>query len=430
MELSLGRRLRFVAACLTIVTLLGTLGPGALAHPPGEDETEGEGLPPGLEDFEDLPASHWAWPYVRLMGARGILHGYGNGRFGPQDPVTRIELVVLATRLRGAEAEARALESHAVDAALEEAFRDHDTIPTWPGARESVAYALKKGYLWPLTVAGDGNLWATRAATRVEAAVMLLEAAGLGGEALSLAGASLDFKDATDVPEWARAYLALAVRLHILKGREGKLWPNAPVTRCEMAAIMSRLCERVRILTGDVQALSLSTKAGVPSTITILPDGRYPRLEGIGGAGGTGGGQPHPPEPVTLELASGVVVMERGAQVRLADVRVGDHVTLYLDAVGKVLLIEIEEEAAGPTVVRIAGVLAGWTLDAAGRLVIVTMGPLGGPPKNYPVAPGAAITRDGHPAAVGDLRVGQAVLAQVDGNTVQALDIMSADSGS
>ena len=216
MELSLGRRLRFVAACLTIVTLLGTLGPGALAHPPGEDETEGEGLPPGLEDFEDLPASHWAWPYVRLMGARGILHGYGNGRFGPQDPVTRIELVVLATRLRGAEAEARALESHAVDAALEAAFRDHDTIPTWPGARESVAYALKKGYLWPLTVAGDGNLWATRAATRVEAAVMLLEAAGLGGEARSLAGASLDFKDATDVPEWARAYLALAVRLHIL----------------------------------------------------------------------------------------------------------------------------------------------------------------------------------------------------------------------
>jgi len=406
MELSLGRRLRLVAACLTIVTLLGTLGPGALAHPRGEDETEGEGLPPGLEDFEDLPASHWVWPYVRLMGARGILHGY---------------------------------ESHAVDAALEAAFRDHDTIPTWPGARESVAYALKKGYLWPLTVAGDGNLWATRAATRVEAAVMLLEAAGLGGEALSLAGASLDFKDATDVPEWARAYLALAVRLHILKGREGKLWPNAPVTRCEMAAIMSRLCERVRILTGDVQALSLSTKAGVPSTITILPDGRYPRLEGIGGAGGTGGGpgaggtgggQPHPPEPVTLELASGVVVMERGAQVRLADVRVGDHVTLYLDAVGKVLLIEIEEEAAGPTVVRIAGVLAGWTLDAAGRLVIVTMGPLGGPPKNYPVAPGAAITRDGHPAAVGDLRVGQAVLAQVDGNTVQALDIMSADSGS
>jgi len=262
-----------------------------------------------------------------------------------------------------------------------------------------VAYALKKGYLWPLTVAGDGKLWATRAATRVEAA--------------------------TDVPEWARACLALAVRLHILKGREGKLWPNAPVTRCEMAAIMSRLCERARILTGDVQALSLSTKAGVPSTITILPDGRYPRLEGIGG-----GGQPHPPEPVTLELASGVVVMERGAQVRLADVQVGDHVTLYLDAVGKVLLIEIEEEAAGPTVVCIAGVLAGWTLDAAGRLVIVTMGPLGGPPKNYPVAPGAAITRDGHPVAVGDLRVGQAVLAQVDGNTVQALDIMSADRGS
>jgi hypothetical protein len=461
MELSLGRRLRLVAACLTIATLLGSLGPGALAHPPGEGEREDEGLPPGLEDFEDLPASHWAWPYVRLMGARGILHGYGNGHFGPQDPVSRIEIVVLTTRLRGAEAEARALESRAVDAALEAAFHDHDTIPAWPGAREGVAYALQKGYLWPLTVGGDGNLRATRAATRVEAAVMLLEAAGLGGEARSLAGVSLDFKDATDVPEWARAYLALAVRLRILQGREGKLWPNAPVTRCEMAAMMSRLCERVRerleegeeeedddgarlgfgpgrrILTGDVQALSLSTKTGVPSTITILLGGRYPRLEGIGsvgggGGGGTGagGGQLHPLEPVTFELAPGVVVMERGAQVRLADVQVGDHVALYLDATGKVLLIEIEEEAAGPTVVFIAGVLAGWTLDAAGRLVTVTLGPLGGPPKTYPVAPGATLTRDGHPAAVGDLRVGQAVLAEVDGNTVHALDIMSADSGS
>ena len=38
--------------------------------------------------FGDVPASHWAAGYVAFASDRGIINGYGNGMFGPTDPVT------------------------------------------------------------------------------------------------------------------------------------------------------------------------------------------------------------------------------------------------------------------------------------------------------------------------------------------------------
>jgi len=37
--------------------------------------------------FADVPASHWASGYVANAAANGIINGYGDGNFGPEDPV-------------------------------------------------------------------------------------------------------------------------------------------------------------------------------------------------------------------------------------------------------------------------------------------------------------------------------------------------------
>lgn len=37
--------------------------------------------------FNDVPGSHWASGYVYVASKLGIINGYGNGKFGPQDPV-------------------------------------------------------------------------------------------------------------------------------------------------------------------------------------------------------------------------------------------------------------------------------------------------------------------------------------------------------
>lgn len=38
--------------------------------------------------FDDVPPSHWASTYINLACSLGLVSGYGNGRFGPNDPVT------------------------------------------------------------------------------------------------------------------------------------------------------------------------------------------------------------------------------------------------------------------------------------------------------------------------------------------------------
>ena len=62
--------------------------------------------------FSDLSASHWAAAYVNLAQSEGLINGYGNGRFGPDDSVTVGQAVTIVLRLMG--------------------YTDEDVGPLWP----------------------------------------------------------------------------------------------------------------------------------------------------------------------------------------------------------------------------------------------------------------------------------------------------------
>ncbi|MBR4893561.1 MAG: S-layer homology domain-containing protein [Clostridia bacterium] len=50
-------------------------------------------------NFIDVPATHWAAGYVKIANQKGIINGYGDGNFGPEDEVTyeqAIKMLVLA----------------------------------------------------------------------------------------------------------------------------------------------------------------------------------------------------------------------------------------------------------------------------------------------------------------------------------------------
>jgi hypothetical protein len=53
--------------------------------------------------YTDVPASHWAYGYISRAAASGYMAGSA-GRFNPDSPLTRGELVVLLLKLRGVEA--------------------------------------------------------------------------------------------------------------------------------------------------------------------------------------------------------------------------------------------------------------------------------------------------------------------------------------
>lgn len=57
-------------------------------------------------DFSDLSPDHWAAGAVAVMAEKGYLSGREDGRFCPEDPVTRAEAVTILNRLLGKQADA------------------------------------------------------------------------------------------------------------------------------------------------------------------------------------------------------------------------------------------------------------------------------------------------------------------------------------
>ena len=55
--------------------------------------------------FSDVPGGGWAAPYINLACEEGLVSGYGDGRFGPDDPVTVGQAVTVVLRLLGYTAE-------------------------------------------------------------------------------------------------------------------------------------------------------------------------------------------------------------------------------------------------------------------------------------------------------------------------------------
>lgn len=98
--------------------------------------------------FSDLPATHWAVGYVNLAYSDGLVAGYGNGRFGPDDPVTCAQAVTVLLHVLG--------------------YQNDDIGPFWP--EDYMSRAAKLG----LT---DGiGASAGQALTRGQAARLLLAA--------------------------------------------------------------------------------------------------------------------------------------------------------------------------------------------------------------------------------------------------------------
>ncbi|MCI3921387.1 S8 family serine peptidase [Paenibacillus sp. TRM 82003] len=54
-----------------------------------------------LQSFPDVPDTHWAKDSVNAAALKGILRGYPDGTFRPNDPVTRAEMAVMAAIASG-----------------------------------------------------------------------------------------------------------------------------------------------------------------------------------------------------------------------------------------------------------------------------------------------------------------------------------------
>ncbi len=179
--------------------------------------------------FTDM-AGHWAEATVVKLAGMGVISGYEDGTFRPDNTITRAEAAsILVRALKLPEASETEL-----------AFADKDAIPAW--AKKSVAQAAKAGLLKGYPADGGFVFRAQNALTRAELAAIMSRAAAQKG--LSQTQPAPAFKD--QLPDWAKEAVALAARTGLVSGYpDGTFRPDKPVTRAEAASMVLRLLEKI-----------------------------------------------------------------------------------------------------------------------------------------------------------------------------------------
>ncbi len=171
--------------------------------------------------FSDI-AGHWAQASIKQAVYDGIVKGYANGTFKPNDTVTRAEFAVMlmnAWKPQGSGAELT--------------FTDKAKIGTW--AQKAVAQGVQAGIINGYS---NGTFGPNAEVTRAEMAVMIAIALGQSVET----NASTGFADDKDIPAWAKGSIAYVKQAGIVNGKgDNKFAPQDAATRAEAVKILLKM---------------------------------------------------------------------------------------------------------------------------------------------------------------------------------------------
>lgn len=113
--------------------------------------------------FQDTPATAWYTPAVTWAAGHSLVNGYGDGRFGPDDPITREQMAVFLYQY----ASFKGLDLG--ESASLASFSDAGSVSFW--AQDAMEWAVCQGLF---TGTGDGRLDPLSTADRAQIAALLM----------------------------------------------------------------------------------------------------------------------------------------------------------------------------------------------------------------------------------------------------------------
>jgi len=174
--------------------------------------------------FKDVPATSWTFTAVTDLSARGLVTGYEDGKFHPDNAVTRAEYAKLVCSALGV----------APDAVTSDPFKDV-TITHW--AAGYIAAAVGKGWL----TGYPGGLFKPDEPVSVAQALVVITRSQRWNDT-----ATLPYAD-VQPGYWAHAFIEACFTKGIIKNPDpgiesgGKLSPEGHCTRAQACVLLSRL---------------------------------------------------------------------------------------------------------------------------------------------------------------------------------------------
>lgn len=158
--------------------------------------------------FTDVDSGHYSYEAVKNVKELGIINGYTDGSFKPDNPITRAEIAAIMCQM------AKEKPSNGAESVFSDVPENH-----WASGYISKA-AEKK-----IIVGSNGIFRPDDNVTYEEAIKMTIMATGFG-------------ENITPYPsDWSKAYLEIAESTHISSGLKGKKGENA--TRADVAVMVN-----------------------------------------------------------------------------------------------------------------------------------------------------------------------------------------------
>ena len=292
--------------------MVAVLSLSLLTAPP-DALAKGKKVPPGqakkinFKVMNDV-RNHWAVEPVTALQKEGIIKGYDDGNYYPQNNVSRSESLVMVMRalnLEGGNPSKKALKAAA-------------DCPDW--ARGTVALAIDKGII---TEQEAEDLDFSKPALRYEVAVWLGRA-----QNSNISTGNLTFADSGKIPGYAKKYVAFMAQNKVINGYPGNMFgPQNSVKRAEIASMLFR-CQNVFSLnnqfasvSGEVKDVNLSD----PASIVLAAGNGY-------NAGET-----------EIQVADDAAIFVEGDAAELGDINEGDSVTVVLNPARKAIVVLVND---------------------------------------------------------------------------------------
>lgn len=190
-----------------------------LEKEPGSIRGEADGTRQILPDT----LNHWARNYITELYSKGVLGGYEDGNFYPENNISRAEFAKMIAGALGIEAD-DSDENIFVDVPADEWYRP------WVNAMNQAG--LIQGY--------DGTFCPNDLISREDMAAIICR--GLAYKGITLSGED-GFADSAEIADYAAEAVGALEESGILTGSDGKFLPKNNTTRAEAATVMFRMLE-------------------------------------------------------------------------------------------------------------------------------------------------------------------------------------------
>ena len=192
---------------------------------------------PAKAFYTDMDESHWCYQSIKFLTEIGVLVGYPDGTYKPDIPVSRAEFASMVIKSLGQE---NTTVSQPIDYA--------DIQPDFWGYN-----IIQKAVYFDLIPNGRGTDFRPYdPVTRAEAITIAVNALTTSQISEQKAQTVIEksYEDYTQLPAW---FLMAAAKSSLLDldviepGREGKMEPNRPMNRAEVAALLYKMMQEAKL---------------------------------------------------------------------------------------------------------------------------------------------------------------------------------------